>query len=95
MILVWPPLVAFAIALMWRRRNEVGGRGPAWFLVWIVAGFLMSLSLITGFSIGLFVLPLAGVVLIWAARRAPHLPEALGFLAGIGATALLVVAINV
>ena len=94
MILAWPLLVAFAATLMWRHRNEVGGRGWLWFLAWIVAGFLMSFSLITGFSIGLFILPLAGGVLIWVARRSPHLLQASGFVAGIGATALLATAIN-
>jgi len=93
LILAWPLLLALAVTLMWRYRNEAGGRGPRWFLVWIAAGFLMSFSLVTGFSIGMFVLPLAGVVLILAARRAPHPPEALGFVGGIGATALLVAAI--
>jgi len=82
--------MALAVTLVWRRRNEVGGQGPWWFLVWIAAGFLVSFSLITGLSIGLFILPIAAAVLIWAARRAPHLPEALGFVAGIVATALLV-----
>ncbi len=79
---------------MWRHRNEAGGRGLWWVLVWVVAGFLMSFSLITGFTIGLFLLPPAGAVLIWAACRAPHLPEAVGFVGGIGATVFLVVAIN-
>jgi len=94
MILAWPLLAAFAAAVMWRHRNEAGGRGWLWFLAWIVAGFLMSFSLITGFSIGLFILPFAAAALIWVARRSPHLFPASGFVAGIGATALLVAAIN-
>jgi hypothetical protein len=94
LILAWPLLVVIAAMLMWRHRHETGGRGSWWFLVWIVAGFLMSFSLVTGFSIGLFVLPFAAAVLIWVARRAPHLPEAVGFVGGIAATVLLVVAIN-
>jgi hypothetical protein len=79
---------------MWRHRNEVGGRGFTWLLLWIVAGFLTSFSLISGLSIGLFILPLAGAVLIWVARRAPHLREASGFIGGIAMTALLVAAIH-
>ena len=94
MILVWPLLVAIAAALMWQQRNGVGGRGSAWALVWVVAGFLWSFSLVTGFSIGLFVLSFAAVVLIWVARKAPHLPEAVGFVGGIAVTVLLVAAIN-
>ena len=94
MILAWPLLLALAATLMWRHRKEVGGRGWLWFLAWLIAGFLMSFSLITGFSIGLLILPLAGGLLIWVARRSPHLLQASGFVAGLGATALLVAAIN-
>jgi hypothetical protein len=94
LILAWPLLVAIAAALMWRHRHDVGGRGPRWTLVWIAGGFLMSFSLITGFTIGLFVLPLAAAVLIWVSRRAPHFPEAAGFVGGIAVTVLVVVAIN-
>jgi hypothetical protein len=95
MILAWPVICVIAGWVAWSRRGEAGGRGLLWFFVWIAAGFLMSVSLITGFSIGLFILPLAAVVLIWVARRSPHLLEASGFGAGIGATALLIVAIHI
>jgi hypothetical protein len=78
---------------MWRRRDIAGGRGPWWFLVWVVAGFLMSFSFVTGFSVGIFILPVAGAVLIWGAHRAPHPREAVGFLGGVAATALFVAAI--
>jgi hypothetical protein len=50
----------------------------------------MSFSLVTGFSIGIFILPLAAAVLIWVAHRAPHPQEAVGFLGGVAATALVV-----
>jgi hypothetical protein len=65
-----------------------------WFLAWTAAGFLTSFSLITGLSIGLLVLPIAAAILIWVARRSPHLLEASGLAAGIGATALLVAILN-
>jgi hypothetical protein len=94
LILAWPLLIAFAAALMRRHRADPGGRGLRWALVWIAGGFLTSFSLITGFTIGLFVLPFAAAVLIWVARRAPHLPEAVGFVGGIAVTVLVVVAIN-
>jgi hypothetical protein len=93
-ILAWPLLVLIAGVSVWKRRDEAGGRGWEWFLVWIMAGFLMSFSLITGFSIGLFILPLAAATLIWVARRSPHLREASGFAVGIAATAVLVAALN-
>jgi hypothetical protein len=94
MILVWPLLVGFAATLAWRHRKDPGGRGWRWSIAWILAGFLMSFSLITGLSIGLLLLPAAAAVLIWAARRAPHLPEAAGFVAGVCTTALLVAGLN-
>jgi hypothetical protein len=92
MIALWPLLVVVACVVAWRRRDEPGGRGWPWFLAWVLAGFLMSFSLVSGFSIGLFILPLAALALIWAAWRSPHLLEATGFLAGIVPTAALVVA---
>jgi hypothetical protein len=94
-ILAWPLLVIVAAALAWRRHGELGGRGWWWFLAWSLAGFLMTFSFATGFSIGLFVLPVAAVALIWVALRSPHLREASGFVAGIAATALLVAAVTV
>jgi hypothetical protein len=48
-----------------------------------------SFSLVTGFSIGLLLLPFAALVLLWAAWRSPHLLEALGFVGGIPVTAAL------
>jgi hypothetical protein len=50
----------------------------------------MSFTLVTGFSIGLFVLPFAVAVLLVAARRAPHLAESVGFLSGVGGTLLAI-----
>lgn len=54
----------------------------------------MTFSFVTGFSIGLFTLPVAAGALIWVALRSPHLREASGFVAGIAATALLVAAVT-
>lgn len=94
MILAWPLVVVAAAVLAWRHRKEAGGRGWRWSLAWIVAGFLMSFSLVTGFSIGLLILPVAAAALIWVASRSPHLPEAAGFVAGVGTTAVLIAALN-
>jgi hypothetical protein len=93
MVALWPLLVLAAGLAAWRR-DEPGGRGWPWFLAWALAGFLMSFSLVSGFSIGLFILPFAAVALFWAAWRSPHLLEAAGFLAGIVPTAALVVAVS-
>ena len=94
MILAWPLLLLTAGVLCWRRRYLTGERGFVWFLVWTAAGFLMSFSLVTGFSIGLLIVPFAAALLLWVARRAPHLPETAGFAVGIALTALLIVALN-
>jgi hypothetical protein len=90
MIIIWPMLLLVATVWAWRRRAAPGGRGLFWGAAWAAAGFLMSFSLVTGLSIGLFVLPFAAVLLLWVARRAPHLVEASGFLCGVAATAVLV-----
>jgi hypothetical protein len=95
MILAWPLLIVVAAGLAWRRRGALGGRGGPWFAAWLLAGLLTSFSLVTGLSIGLFVFPFAAAALIWVATRSPHLPEASGFMAGIAATVLLMVALNV
>jgi hypothetical protein len=93
-ILAWPLLVLVAAALAWRRHDTPGGRGWWWFVAWSLAGFLMTFSFVTGFSIGLFILPVAAGALIWVALRSPHLREASGFVAGIAATALLVAGVT-
>jgi hypothetical protein len=93
-ILAWPLLVLVAAGLAWRRHGRPGGRGWWWFLAWCLAGLLMTFSFVTGFSIGLFLLPFAAAALIWVALHSPHLREASGFVAGIGATALLVAALT-
>jgi hypothetical protein len=93
-ILAWPLLLVIASFVAKMRRGEQGGRGWLWFLAWNLAGFLMSFSLITGFSIGLFILPLAAATLLWVSWSAPHLREASGFAAGIGETGLLIFALS-
>jgi hypothetical protein len=98
MILVFPIFLLAATFLMLRRAEE---RRPApdgtrwrWFAAWSVAGAAMAFSFLTGLSIGLFVLPLAAAVLLWVAWKAPRLPYALGFVAGIGAVLVLVAFLN-
>lgn len=93
-IVAWLLLVVLAVVLVRQRRGQVprpqGWAKAVWFLVWVVVGLLTSVSLATGLSIGVLVLPFAAVSLLWVARRAPHVPEASGFLLGIGVTALLI-----
>lgn len=94
MILLWP-LVAVAAGIAgWRRRSQAAGRGFRWFMAWTLAGAMMSFSLLAGFSIGLFVLPLAAAVMLWTVRRSPHAVEAVGLFAGTGIVLLVIAFIN-
>jgi hypothetical protein len=94
MMLLWPLLLVAAAILGWRRRGDGGHRGWRWFTGWVVAGFLISFSLVAGLSIGLVVLPLAAIALLTAAAQAPHLREASGFVVGVATTVALIVALN-
>ncbi len=98
MIVLFPALVLIAAFIVWRSRRTVpdsaGGKGWRWFAGWSAAGAALTISFLTGFSIGLFILPLAAGLLIWVARSAPRPAEALGFIEGIGATLLLVAFLN-
>jgi lysylphosphatidylglycerol synthetase-like protein (DUF2156 family) len=90
MILVYPLLLVAAVLLAVRAARSGRRRtGPRWFAAWVVAGFAFTFSLVTGFSIGLLLLPLAAVLLLLVASRAPGPAETLGFVAGIGLVLLL------
>ena len=88
------PAVLIAAVIIWRKRARTSHGGWQWFAAWAVAGFLMTFSFLTGFSIGMFLLPLAAAVLLWTAGRAPGRLDAIGFFEGIGVTLLLVALIN-
>jgi hypothetical protein len=98
MIIVFPILFVAATFLALRRaegrRSASDGARWRWFAAWSVAGAAMSFSFMTGLSIGLFVLPLAAALLLWIARNAPQLRDALGFVAGIGGVLVLVGLLN-
>jgi hypothetical protein len=65
-------------------------RGFRWFLLWAVAGALLSVGIVTIFSIGL-VLLLPGGALLWLlCTRSRTWPESLGSAAGAGLMLLLV-----
>ena len=93
MIGIYPLLVIWAAVLIRRRtrRPNASWRG---FGTWSVAGAIFTFSLLTGFSIGLFLLPLVVAALYLAARSAPDFRAAVGFVAGIGLTLLLVASIH-
>jgi hypothetical protein len=94
MIVAWPLLLVVVVILVRRGHRTAGGRGWKWSSAWIGAGFLWSFSLVTGLSIGLLLLPAAAVVMLWVARRSPHLAESLGFFAGLAVTVVFVAALH-
>jgi EamA domain-containing membrane protein RarD len=82
-ILVYPLLlVVFARVARARSATVAGGRGWPWFAAWAASGVLFLFSLATGFSIGLFLLPLVTIVGVVVARASPRRDEALGFACG-------------
>jgi hypothetical protein len=82
-ILIYPLLLIVAAVIIWRTRAR---RGAGWsgFMAWYVAGALFTFSLLTGFSIGLFLLPLVVLAIYSAIRLAPGFRAALGFIGGSG-----------
>lgn len=60
------------------------------FWLWALAGALVTFSLITAASIGLFILPVAALVTAFVARSTRFRAEPLGALVGAGAICLLI-----
>ena len=93
MIGIYPLLVIWAAVLI--RRTNAGHRaGWLGFAAWSAAGALFTFSLLTGFSIGLFLLPLVAAGLYLAVRAAPDFRASFGFMAGIGLILLVLASIN-
>jgi hypothetical protein len=86
MIFVFPAALAVAVVILWRSRGESGGRGSGcrWFWAWSLAGAALGLSFLTGFSIGLLLLPFALALLWLVLHLSPRWPESLGFFEGVG-----------
>jgi hypothetical protein len=83
MIVLYPVVFVAALVIAGRRARMPRG-GWHWFGNWAVAGALLTFSFLTGFSIGLVVLPVAAAVLLWVASRTPGATDAAGFFAGMG-----------
>jgi hypothetical protein len=88
-ILLYPVLLIGAAVVVLQRKDHAGGRGWSWFIAWLLTGVFFTFSLVAGFSIGLFFLPLVAAALLGVAWLSPHLREASGLL--VGAVALVVV----
>jgi hypothetical protein len=96
MILVFPLALAAALVVLWRSRGQPQreGEGCRWFWAWSLVGAALCFSFLTGFSIGLFLLPLALLLLWLVLRLSPRFAESIGAIAGIGFVLLLVAYLN-
>jgi hypothetical protein len=92
MILLFP-LVLVGIVFVCRS-SGARREGWRWFWAWACFGGLFVLGLLTGFSVGLLLLPVAAVVGFAVARRAPGWREALGAVAGAAVAAEVLAALN-
>ena len=90
MVILYPIVLVAALYLMWKSRQRGVGtrRGWIWFNAWVATGVLFLFSMVAGFSIGLFLFPVAAIAIFWLAVNAPYWREVAGFPVG----ALLVVA---
>ena len=90
MIVLYIVVLAGALYLMSvsRRRGLGARRGWLWFNAWVAAGALFLFSLVTGFSIGLFLFPASALAIFWLAVNAPYWREVAGF--PVGAVLVLV-----
>jgi preprotein translocase subunit SecG len=92
-ILVYPLLLLVALVLVRRGR---GRSSDGWdgFTAWAAAGAAFTFSLLTGLSVGLFLLPIVVLAMVWAIRRAPDFRSMLGFLGGTGLILLVIAGLH-
>ena len=64
------------------------------FAAWVFAGGLTAFAWLTGFSIGLFLLPFAVLAIWFVARKSRIWPEILGLVGGLGVVGLVIAAIH-
>lgn len=84
MIVLYLIVLAGAMYLMSvsRQRGLGARRGWLWFNAWVATGALFLFSLLTGFSIGLFLFPASALAIFWLAVNAPYWREVAGFPVG-------------
>jgi cytochrome bd-type quinol oxidase subunit 2 len=80
MILLFPLVLVGVVFVC--RSSGARREGWRWFWAWACFGASFVFALLTGFSIGLFLLPVVAVVGVAVARRASGWREALGAVAG-------------
>jgi hypothetical protein len=92
-ILIYP-LLLIGAAILVRRTRRRGSAGWPGFAAWAATGAVFTFSLLTGLSIGLFLLPLVVAMLYLAVRSAPDFRASLGFGGGIGAILITIASIH-
>jgi hypothetical protein len=92
MIFVFPAALAIAVVILWRSRGQSSGKGSGcrWFWAWSLVGVALGFSFLTGFSIGLLLLPFALVLLWLVLYLSPRWPESIGFFEGVGLLLLVI-----
>jgi hypothetical protein len=94
-IVFYPALLVMVGAILFGAPRPAGAdRGSGWFMAWTGAGSLFMFSFLSGFSIGLFLLPAAAALLLVVAWRCPHEPERAGFAFGVGVVLLLTAGVS-
>ena len=92
MTVLWPlMLIGAAVLVRKSRQRALGRRGWPWFAAWAFGGALFMFSLLTGPSIGVFLLPAAAFVVLWLAVNAPYSRELAGFVVGVALVLLALI----
>jgi hypothetical protein len=68
--------------------------GWGWFLAWFFAGALCALAVLGALTIGIFVLPIAGVLIVFLATRRHAVDGVAGLISGLGLPVLFVAYLN-
>ena len=77
--------------------KRAGARSPAawvWFVAWFFAGSLCALAVLGAFTIGIFVLPIAGVAVVFLATRRGATDGIAGLISGLALPVLYVAFLN-
>ena len=95
LIVLWPLALAGAVVLLVKSRQRgLGQRGWQWFSAWAIAGALSVLSVLTDVSVALYFFPAAVFATFWLALHAPYSREMAGFLVGIAAALVALLALS-
>jgi hypothetical protein len=76
-------------------RTGAGSPAPwGWFVAWFFAGALCALTVLGAFTIGIFVLPIAGAAIVFLATRRGAVDGIAGLISGLGLPVFYVAFLN-